>query len=627
MASFSPVTDVIQENITSFTILYGSETGTAEDVAFQLCALIESRFEISVIVRSCDEYDIAELVSQQLIIFIVSTTGDGEIPSNMRKFWRFLLQKKLNNNSLIKLKYAVFGLGDSSYDKYNAAARKLQMRLKQLGSQDILPIGLGDDQSRYGYLTALDPWVENIVSKLYSMGLKLNEEGLKPNIPLYKTVLNTNLIVANTDFIPSDSDLHGSVYGNTSTATVTLIKRLTNVSWHQDVRHFVFQLDTAEFSSPSFLAGDVVKIYPCNFVTSISRALKILQRSDRLLTLDTRVTILKSDIRKNCRNNRINGSGITMLLETILGTYLDICGMPQRSFFQSLASFVSNEDQKEKLIEISSAAGNDIYFNYCVKERRNYIDVLEDFHSACPPLDFLLEVIPLIRPRSYSIASTSLVNNREIHVCVALVEYKTKLGRKIEGICSQYLKNITVGTTIRLILCKGAFNAPEVNKKIILIGPGTGVAPMRAIIEERLHLSPHKKIHNFLLFFGCRKQNCDYLYEDEFNSINESMEINTILNNAVLSTNSYKTVVTAFSQDQPQKVYVTDKLKLVGDSVWKALLDGCYIYIAGSAKNMPKDVRKAIQDIIVLHGNLSVDVAIEFLKKMDRDKRYIVDCW
>ena len=626
MALFSPISDMIHSNITSLTILYGSETGTAEDVAFQVCALIESRFEISVIVKSCDEYDISEVVLQKLIIFIVSTTGDGEIPSNMRKFWRFLLQKKLNSNTLTNLKYAVFGLGDSSYDKYNAAARKLQMRLKQLGSQDILPIGLGDDQSRYGYLTALDTWIENIMSKLYSLGLKLNEGGLKPNIPLFKTVLNTNLIDTNTNLISSDSDLNVSMYGTLSTATVTLIKRLTNFSWHQDVRHVVFQLDAAQFSVPSFLAGDVVKIYPCNCVTSILRALKILQRSDRLLALDTRVTIVKSDVRKNCRHNRINGSG-TMLLETILGTYLDICGMPQRSFFQSLATFTSNEDHKEKLIEISSAAGNDIYFNYCVKERRNYIDILEDFHSVCPPLDFLLEVIPLIRPRSYSIASTSLVNSREIHVCVALVEYKTKLGRKIEGICSQYLKNITVGTKIRLILCKGAFNAPEVNKKIILIGPGTGVAPMRAIIEERLHLSPHKEIHNFLLFFGCRKQNYDYLYEDEFNNINESMEINTILNNPVLSTNSYKTVITAFSQDQPQKVYVTDKLKLVGESVWKALLDGCYIYIAGSAKNMPKDVRKAIHDIIVLHGNIPVDEATEFLKKMDNDKRYIVDCW
>ena len=623
MASFSPVSDFAQNN-TSITILYGSETGTAEDVAFQLCALIESRFEISASVKSCDEYNISELQLQQLIIFIISTTGDGEIPSNMKNFWRFLLQKKLTNDTLIQLQHAVFGLGDSSYDKYNAAARKLQMRLKQLGSTDILPIGLGDDQARYGYLTALDAWIESIVSKFNNLGLKLNEGGHKLNLPVYKTMLNINLVDAN--FVASDSDLVGSLYGNISIARVTAVKRLTKLSWHQDVRHIVLQLDSAEYSTHSFLAGDIVKIYPCNCATSITRVLKIIQRNDSLIALDTRVTILKSVTQKNCRRNRIKGDGSTMLLETILGTYLDICGLPQRSFFKSLASFTLNEDQRDKLIEISSAAGNDIYFNYCVKERRNYIDVLEDFHSACPPLDFLLEIIPLIRPRSYSIASTSLVNSREIHICVALVEYKTKLGRKIEGICSQYLKNISLDSKVKVILCRGAFNAPGIDKKIILIGPGTGIAPMRAIMEERLHLSPNIGFHNFLLFFGCRKQNCDYLYEDEFNRINDSMEINTILQNTT-SSKSFKTVITAFSQDQPEKVYVTDKLKAVGESIWKALEDGCYIYVAGSAKNMPKDVRRAFQDIIVLHGKLNADEAIKFLKMMDNEKRYIVDCW
>mmetsp|Transcript_23562 Transcript_23562/g.39260 ORF Transcript_23562/g.39260 Transcript_23562/m.39260 type:complete len:190 (-) Transcript_23562:2184-2753(-) len=147
-------------------VLYASETGNAEEVAYEIYHKLDGLFGVSspstISIESMSTYDISNLPTEKLIIFVVSTTGDGDPPEMMKKFWSFLLRRSLARDSLTGLRFGVFGLGDSSYEQFNAVARKLDKRLKQLGAEEVVSLGLGDDQAVYGYFTALNDWLKKL---------------------------------------------------------------------------------------------------------------------------------------------------------------------------------------------------------------------------------------------------------------------------------------------------------------------------------------------------------------------------------------------------------------------------------------------------------------------------------
>lgn len=163
-------------------VLYGSETGTAQDVAEQIWKSAK-RKGLRSIVSSLNDYDIQNLPFEQLIIFVVATTGQGDPPANMKQFWRHLLRKTLPTTMLQNLKYSVLGLGDSSYTKFNFAAKKLNKRLVQLGGEELLPIGLADDQHNLGIDAVIDPWIKKLweeIANVFKISVedKINKEDL-----------------------------------------------------------------------------------------------------------------------------------------------------------------------------------------------------------------------------------------------------------------------------------------------------------------------------------------------------------------------------------------------------------------------------------------------------------------
>jgi sulfite reductase alpha subunit-like flavoprotein len=328
--------------------------------------------------------------------------------------------------------------------------------------------------------------------------------------------------------------------------------------------------------------------------------------------------------------------------------------MPQRSFFEGLAAHATNDDEKEKLLEIASAAGTDLYYDYCIKEKRNYVEVMEDFKSARPPLDRLLELLPLIQPRHYSIANSGRVCPGEIDLCVAVATSKTPYGRRKVGLCSGFLARQAPGDVVLLWVRRGAFAldkhvvmaeravvdaaalpvpppplptpTPTPRSTLILVGPGTGVAPMRAILQERVAAAAPPAS---MLFFGCRGRHADFLYGDEWHAWSHDVSANTD-DDADAVHGDGVSVVTAFSRDQPHKVYVTDKLRRHGARVW-ALLDPTQargvVFVSGSAKRMPADVRAALRDVVVAHGARTEAEAAAFLLQMEKEGRYIVEAW
>jgi sulfite reductase alpha subunit-like flavoprotein len=456
------------------SVLYGSETGTAEDVAFKVhrefvqlrqnrleeasaltaTPVPDSRDAISDEVAICALDDIIQEVTDSGLvdatsddgrlfpqlrraIFVVSTTGDGEPPANMRRFWRILLQKRLRTDSLSHLEFSVFGLGDSSYEKYNAAARRLRQRLLQLGAAEIAPIGLGDDQARYGYLQAFDIWMNSLMGVFIHRGDVFCRRVVAeaPSNPMYHVHVSHH--DARNDLSTPAShrlvfskppDCYGTNSGVClkSNATDYLAagscscapfemkvienKRLTADSWNQVVCHITLEVINGNPSEFRYLPGDIAVIHPENSEEFVTRSLGLLElkRSDVVT-----ITVLPRTLR---RKSRIHET-LCCTADDLCRYYLDWGGRPQRSFFEGLwmhasscpaRDFSPEESQLlEKLLELSSSHGTDLYFDYCIRSKRGYLDVMSDFMPIVRrvPLCRLLELVPLLQPRPYSIAS------------------------------------------------------------------------------------------------------------------------------------------------------------------------------------------------------------------------------
>lgn len=378
---------------------------------------------------------------------------------------------------------------------------------------------------------------------------------------------------------------------------------MTAASWDQDVRRIILSLPTfqayvtansssykvtetaAAATSPitdeTHIAGDVAVIYPENNPRLVSRLISIIQETDCSLTADTILSIkcLPGHIKRKSRLGEVK----TCTLGRLLSSFLDVGGLPQRGFFEGLALHTSNEEEKEKLSELSSAEGTDLYYDYCVREKRNYIEALEDFRSARPCLAKLLELLPLLQPRHYSIANSGMVCKDELDLCVAVASSKTPYGRVRVGVCSSYLSSSSPGDQVVLWIRSGSFKMPIKNPHsagddqppLILIGPGTGVAPMRALLQERKAAHKNQELSGTpqsrtMLFFGCRKRESDFLYSDEITSSTQNGNDGETIDPDVFISPS-ATVVVAFSRDQTKKIYVTHKIEEHGATVWELL--------------------------------------------------------
>ncbi|XP_010013813.1 PREDICTED: NADPH-dependent diflavin oxidoreductase 1, partial [Nestor notabilis] len=271
--------------------------------------------------------------------------------------------------------------------------------------------------------------------------------------------------------------------------------------------------------------------------------------------------------------------------------YLDISCVPRRSFFQLLSCFSTSELEREKLQEFSSAQGQEELYSYCNRPRRTTLEVMWDFpHTTCAiPPDYLLDLIPRIRPRAFSIASSMLI-------LMAVVRYKTRLSKPRRGLCSTWLASLNPDqgdVWVPLWVKKGGLKFPsEPDTPVIMIGPGTGVAPFRAAIQERVAQGQRGNC----LFFGCRQKSKDFYCQAEWEE---------------LVAKGFLTLFTAFSRDQ-------------GDLLSSR---NAHVYLAGNAKQMPAAVAEALQSVLQLEGGLSPSEAEEYLAALERSQRFQSETW
>ncbi|XP_006455610.1 hypothetical protein AGABI2DRAFT_210044 [Agaricus bisporus var. bisporus H97] len=575
-------------------ILFATETGTAQDIADRIAR--ESRnllFKSQVV--SVDCYTLENLVEEDFVIFVVSTTGSGVEPRAMTPMWNMLLSANLPPDLFEDLSFAVFGLGDTSYDKFCWPAKMLSKRLRSLGATEVCERGEGDEQHPFGIDGAFEPWLTKLsdtISDLYPLP---NDIAVipTPQIPESRVILKSSDSTGESKLPSSPGSLSATIISN---------RRMTAKGWNQDVRHIQIQLE----KDVDYLPGDLAIIHPIASSQEVEDVLDSLGW--------TSIADEPLSIQRRLEDQSLPASlPETFTMRTLFSHHLDFNAMPRRTFFQYLRNFNSDETEREKLDEFLSKEGADELYEYCYKVKRTIREILSEFRKSSIPQNYVFDVFPFLRPRQFSIASSAKAHKRQVHLCAAIVKYKTQLKVPRKGVCTTYLSNLGPGSKLQVEIQRGLLKLPpSINTPVICVGPGTGIAPMRAIIEERLNLGSQSNT----LYFGCRSATKDEHYADEWRRYSETCGL---------------TYRVAHSRDGPEGVkrtYVQDLIEQDSYRIWKLLEDEkAWVYISGSSNKMPAGVRAALAKTLEKEGGYSEEDSKKYVEGMVREGRLIEECW
>ncbi|KAL1956253.1 hypothetical protein VTO42DRAFT_7513 [Malbranchea cinnamomea] len=629
-------------------VAYGSETGNSQDVADELACLAE-RLHFQVRICDLDAVKAETLHQYTLTIFSVSTTGQGDFPGNSRVFWRSLLLKKLPPTYLDGVNFALFGLGDSSYPKFNWAARKLHKRLLQLGANELYPTGEADERHPEGLDGTFIPWAQGL-RKLLLDKFPLNpgqfpipdDVRLPPKWILScrgpdangSTALNDGSDVDNTTReTPRSQDFERDSRPIPNTVTATLIEntRVTPSNHWQDVRYLRFSVPELLPYSP----GDILYITPKNFAMDVDHLISLMGWESvanvPLCFTHHDPTSLSTALSPPPIPFLLDHPGFT--LRTLLTDYLDIMAIPRRSFFAQIAHFTSDTMHRARLLEFTKPEYIDEFYDYATRSRRSILEVLHEFDSVKIPWQQACNVFPILRGRQFSIASGGKLKRlndggTRFDLLVAIVRYQTVIRKIRQGVCTRYLAVLPPGSTLKVRVQKGGLN-PSMKQLIepsVLIGPGTGIAPIRSLLWEKAAMAEaYRKKHGpdqvvpigpIVLLYGGRNRAADYYFEEEWEELKRSLDL---------------TVLTAFSRDQKHKVYVQDRIRENRELFFKVLyeMQGT-VFICGSSGKMPQAVREALVETFQqMHDYPASNRqdAERYLMGMEKVGRYRQETW
>jgi len=370
-------------------------------------------------------------------------------------------------------------------------------------------------------------------------------------------------------------------------ALVTENRLLTKPGSGKETRHFVVSLTG---SGLHYKAGDSLGVFATNRPVEVAELLARLGA-----TGDEPVLLPKA--------------AAPMAFREALASRLALAG-PTRKIVETLAGRASAPAEKARLEGLLAPEAKDMLSGYL--DEREFVDLLAEFPSArLAPQEFA-DHLRRLQPRLYSIASSARAFPSEIHLTVAVVRYQTN-GRDRVGVCSSFLADrAQVGTTpVPVFVSHSHFGPPEDGARdIIMVGPGTGVAPFRAFVQDRAAAGATGR--NWL-FFGDQKRATDFLYEEEWQPHLDRGELTRL--------------DTAFSRDQVNKVYVQDRMREHAAEFWAWIEKGAHFFVCGDAKRMAKDVDTALHDIIADRGGMPPERAAEYVKQMKKEKRYQRDVY
>jgi len=539
-------------------ILFGSQTGSAEGLAKELAKESESR-GFAPKVLALNDYEQANFSAANRAVIISSTWGDGDPPDNAVDFWNWI--KADSAPRLENLNFAVLGLGDKNYSDFCGASKKFDDRLAALGAKRLVPRGECD----VDYEGPAKTWIDGLWDKLGSA-----------------TVSNGATNGATNGAVNGEPVEGKQGYGKSNPFPAKLLKNvlLNKPGSGKEVRHYEIALNG---SGLNYEAGDALGVVPVNcseLVDDVIAALKA--KSDENVKFGDNIMSLREAL--------IHHFDVTKPSQEMIAAVAKVA--PQ-SELAPLVAPEKREDLKKWMWG------------------RHVIDLLEMLPAPMPVAEF----VPLLKrlaPRLYSISSSPKAHPGEVHLTVGAVRYESH-GRVRKGVASTFLAD-RVGDAefVKVFVQPSHGFKPPANgdTPMIMVGPGTGIAPFRAFLEERQ--ATGAKGRNWL-FFGDQRRDADFLYDESLTNWQKS----GLLTRLDL----------AFSRDQEEKIYVQDRMMQNAVELWAWLEGGAHFYVCGDASRMAKDVDAALHKIVETAGGKSADEAKVYIAKLKSDKRYQRDVY
>lgn len=533
-------------------ILYGTQTGNAEGVANEAAALAKAR-GFAPNIQELDAIDMTALAAMETVIVVISTYGEGEMPDNAHIFWEALSASTAPR--LENLSYGILALGDTSYDYFCQAGKMLDTRFEQLGA------------TRLGARVDCDVDYEDAATAWLDQTMPVAQNGQSEAASTTGTVVETQS--AKKDWGRK----------NPYPANILENRCLSGDGSAKEIRHIAFDLGE---SGLSYEAGDALGVMPVNSPALVSEILARLQLKD-----DQSVT------------------GQDLPLGTLLATKFEIM-TPSKDVIQEI-------EKRAGDAELSHIVGNnDKEALAAYLWGKDCLDLLNLNKDVQISADEFISWLRPLQHRAYSISSSPKAHPGEVHLTVAAVRWHAD-NREHKGVCSTYLADMAPeGHKVGIFMSPNKnFRVPQDDSvPMIMVGPGTGIAPFRAFLEERRERGA--KGRNWL-FFGDQHRKTDFIYEDELSEMHSA----GLLSQLDL----------AFSRDQAEKIYVQNRMIAQGTQIFAALEEGGYFYVCGDATRMAKDVDAALHQIIKAEGKLDDEAAEAYVNHLKRDKRYVRDVY
>lgn len=552
-----PGTPPSQPPLMTLSILYGSQTGTAETLSKRLAKEAGKR-GFAPTVHSLAKYPISQLASETRVLIVTSTFGDGEPPDNAKAFW-----EQLQNASAPKLpdlKFSVCALGDSNYPKFCRFGVDLDARLAALGAQRIharVDCDVDYDQ----------PFAQWMNTSLPALAGSSSGNGAP-------------IVVEPT--LTSETKETTFDRNNPFAAILKVNRKLTGNGSEKDVRHFEISVDG---SGLRYEAGDALGVYPSNCPAL----------ADELISL------------QNYSGDELVPSrdGVQLPLREALLHHYEITKIPL-----SLLKAVASRHANEELTQLVSPSANGHLSQFLWG--REIVDLLLQFPmTGLAPAEFV-GLLRKIAPRLYSISSSPKATPDHVHLTINVLRYQS-LGRSRKGVCSTYLAERRAATEPVPVYVhhNPNFRPPATaDAPMIMVGPGTGIAPFRAFLQERRATGAKGK--NWL-FFGDQRAATDFLYQEELKELQKEGVLTHL--------------DTCFSRDQAEKVYVQHRMKERAKELYGWLEEGAHFYVCGDANRMAKDVDTMLHEVVSIGSGRNQEQAAEYIGTLKAQNRYVRDVY
>jgi len=622
-------------------IFWGSQSGTAEGFANRLARDIHLRFGVEALSADLSDYDadtIRLIPEAKFAIFILSTFGEGDPSDNTAAFWEWI--KKTPKQSLPALRYVAFGLGNRNYKFYNRVLDVTVEALDSFGAQSLMPAGRADDAEGATEEDFIS-WKEDLFT------LFRNQLGFTERVVSYEPTLS---VVEDESFdlidlhhgVPVAQRDNAKAAASTSVIKPLNIKHAKEIFTSGDRNCMHIELDLGDHPELNYKTGDHLALWPINPDVEVTRMLRVLGLTSRA-RIPISINSLDAAIKVRVPT--------PTTADTLFRYYLEVCGPVSRDTVSALAQFAPTPAAKEFL----TALGKDkeAYHTFQLQNVVTLGTLLESSTEgqadwSALPLSFVLETLAPTQPRYYSISSSSVVSPRTptITAVVSTSDLSGEDSTRIFGLTTNYLLALSLsinspadapnphphGLTYTLDgpqlalsshkvhahIRKSKFKLPLLGSHpIIMVAAGTGIAPFRGFILERARLKVMgKPVGRMVLFYGCRRAEEDYLYASELAELQ-----GTLGGEEVLS------IVTAFSRETSQKVYVQDRVRERAAEVSKLLSENnANFYICGSA-SMAREVAKAVASSLKSELGWDEDACRSWTDRQKKSNKWQEDVW